>query len=208
MQNIKPLVLTDQEKKRKACERTRLWRKNNPEKKRQANILWELNNPEKAKESKHKWSRNNKEKRREYQTLWRLNNRDRYLAQKRLNYQRHRLDRLKYLEQWTGNNPEYKRQYNKNNPGIAVNNEHIRRARKKQVPCEVIVPMVVFEENKWICQLCFKPVDKTLKHPNPLSASLDHIIPLSKGGSHTRGNVQLTHLKCNVKASVKNFNKG
>ena len=30
-----------------------------------------------------------------------------------------------------------------------------------------------------------------------MSASLDHIVPLSQGGTHTLGNVQLAHLVCN-----------
>lgn len=29
--------------------------------------------------------------------------------------------------------------------------------------------------------------------------SIDHIRPLSKGGTHTWDNVQLAHLKCNIK---------
>lgn len=32
----------------------------------------------------------------------------------------------------------------------------------------------------------------------PLSASIDHIVPIAKGGSHTRENVQIAHLFCNI----------
>lgn len=34
-----------------------------------------------------------------------------------------------------------------------------------------------------ICGICGKPVDKSLKPPNPLAPVIDHIIPLNKGGT-------------------------
>ncbi|MEV6398476.1 HNH endonuclease [Streptomyces sp. NPDC051907] len=36
-----------------------------------------------------------------------------------------------------------------------------------------------------------------------MSASLDHIIPLARQGDHTRINVQLAHLLCNLRKSDK-----
>lgn len=53
------------------------------------------------------------------------------------------------------------------------------------------------ERDNWICNICGIFVDKSLKYPNPMSASLDHIIPLSKGGTHDENNVHISHLKCN-----------
>jgi len=44
-----------------------------------------------------------------------------------------------------------------------------------------------------------RPVDAELRFPDPLSASLDHVLPLARGGRHTRENVRLTHLRCNVR---------
>lgn len=52
-----------------------------------------------------------------------------------------------------------------------------------------------------VCAICGKPVDKSLKFPHPLSASVDHIIPWNKGGDCSLDNLQLTHLTCNRKKS-------
>ena len=55
-----------------------------------------------------------------------------------------------------------------------------------------------------ICGICGKPVDKTLKSPHPMSATVDHIIPLDKGGHPSDlSNLQLAHRSCNRQKSNK-----
>lgn len=55
-----------------------------------------------------------------------------------------------------------------------------------------------------ICGICGKPVDKTLKYPDPMSASVDHIIPVSKHGDPiSLDNLQLAHRYCNRMKSDK-----
>lgn len=69
----------------------------------------------------------------------------------------------------------------------------------------------VFDKNKAriyatqeLCGICGKPVDKTLKYPNPLSKCIDHIIPVSKGGHPSDiDNLQLAHWTCNRQKSDK-----
>lgn len=61
-----------------------------------------------------------------------------------------------------------------------------------------VVARDVFERDGWLCQLCGGGVDGSLSFPEPGSASVDHIVPLSRGGSHTWENVQLAHLGCNM----------
>jgi len=56
----------------------------------------------------------------------------------------------------------------------------------------------IYERDNWTCQICHKKVKKGLNGRNLLQPSLDHIIPLSLGGSHTRINVRCTHLGCNL----------
>lgn len=59
----------------------------------------------------------------------------------------------------------------------------------------------IFERDGWVCQVCKKKVNPNLSYPHPMSASLDHILPFALGGSHTKANVQLAHLRCNIKKS-------
>lgn len=56
----------------------------------------------------------------------------------------------------------------------------------------------IFERDGWICGLCNEEIDQWLGWPDPMSASLDHIVPLSQGGAHSRANTQATHLRCNI----------
>ena len=70
-----------------------------------------------------------------------------------------------------------------------------------------------FERNKQrilktqnTCGICGKPVDKSLKAPNPLAPCIDHIIPVSKGGHPSDiSNLQLAHWTCNRQKSDKLF---
>ena len=49
-----------------------------------------------------------------------------------------------------------------------------------------------------ICGICGKPVDKSLKFPDPMSATVDHIIPISRNGDPSAlENLQLAHRCCN-----------
>jgi 5-methylcytosine-specific restriction endonuclease McrA len=55
-----------------------------------------------------------------------------------------------------------------------------------------------------ICALCKRPVDKAYKYPHPLSAVVDHIVPIAKGGDIADiNNLQLAHSYCNRKKSDK-----
>lgn len=56
------------------------------------------------------------------------------------------------------------------------------------------------------CGICGRPVDKTLKPPNPLAPVVDHIIPVNKGGHPSDiENLQLAHATCNRQKSDKLF---
>jgi hypothetical protein len=78
---------------------------------------------------------------------------------------------------------------------------HRRRAQKAATATGR--PPVIFADiaarDHWQCQLCGDPVDAAVAWPAAGSPSLDHIEPLSKGGTHELDNVQLAHLGCNIR---------
>ncbi len=73
---------------------------------------------------------------------------------------------------------------------------------------ETIDPKSIFERDGWRCQLCGKKTPKGLYKTNGTkryanAPSLDHIIPISRGGDHTRTNVQCACYLCNCKKGNK-----
>lgn len=56
------------------------------------------------------------------------------------------------------------------------------------------------------CGICGRPVDFSIKTPDPLSPCIDHIIPIAKGGHPSSlDNLQLSHFSCNRQKSDKIF---
>lgn len=84
---------------------------------------------------------------------------------------------------------------------IAAKKAHkaLRRARMRgAVRCAPINPIAVFVAAGWKCQLCGKPTPQRLRGSyHKRAPELDHIKPLSKGGTHTWDNVQCLCRECN-----------
>lgn len=83
----------------------------------------------------------------------------------------------------------------------------LRRARMHRVDYEPLDRREVFERDEWVCGLCGEQIDPELKYPDRMSASLDHLIPVSEGGPHTMSNVQASHWICNVRRGTKELEK-
>lgn len=95
-------------------------------------------------------------------------------------------------------NRELSRKWKRDNPEKNREKSRRRRAAKKGNGVEKIDLVALFERDGWVCHLCGESVDRDLKYPDPGSASHDHVIPLSRGGTHTWNNVKLAHLGCNI----------
>lgn len=67
---------------------------------------------------------------------------------------------------------------------------------------EQVDPRQVFIRDGWQCWICERPIDPSIRHPHPMSASMDHVVPLAHGGDHTWANVKASHLICNVTRSA------
>lgn len=75
---------------------------------------------------------------------------------------------------------------------------HRRRARRKAASTGARVLLIdIADRDGWACHICGHPVDQMCAWPAPTSPSLDHVVPLSRGGAHEPSNVRLAHLICN-----------
>lgn len=96
-------------------------------------------------------------------------------------------------------------------PAAAAAADARRRMRVELATAgDPVVPADVHARDGWTCRLCGGPIDPEVAWPDPMSASVDHIVPLSAGGAHTMANVQSAHLGCNSRKRdrVESINDG
>lgn len=55
----------------------------------------------------------------------------------------------------------------------------------------------VGERDGWVCGLCGERVDRRCKWPHDRAPTVDHIVPVSKGGVDEMWNLQVAHWGCN-----------
>lgn len=112
------------------------------------------------------------------------------------------------------NDPErhraYSRRYRQRHPDVAKNSvkqwglahpeqlkltrrrtRQERRARLRNAKIEIVHALIVYERSNGVCGICHLAVDKDS------AWHVDHIQPLSKGGTHSYENTQLAHPSCN-----------
>lgn len=99
---------------------------------------------------------------------------------------------------WQRENPdlyrEGARRWRKANPEKVQAKAARRAARRRGATAGTVDADALWTAE---CGICKGPLDRLLAYPDPLSKSLDHIIPLVHGGSHEQSNLQWTHLLCN-----------
>jgi hypothetical protein len=76
------------------------------------------------------------------------------------------------------------------------NGDHRKRARKYGCIYEPINKLKVYDRDEWKCYLCGIDVVR-VNYFVPNLATLDHVKPMSKGGSHTYDNVRCCCVMCN-----------
>ena len=82
---------------------------------------------------------------------------------------------------------------------------HIERARKAGVKYEKVNSDVIYKRDGFKCKSCGCEVVKS-KEYKPNQATIDHVIPISKGGSHTIDNIVTMCQSCNSNKSNKLIN--
>jgi hypothetical protein len=81
---------------------------------------------------------------------------------------------------------------------------HIRRVRTKVDATEVFDPLEVLARDGWRCHLCGVRTPKSKRGTHHDRApELDHIVPLSAGGEHSRLNTACACRRCNIAKSDK-----
>ncbi|MGW1160374.1 HNH endonuclease [Streptomyces sp. NPDC002519] len=74
----------------------------------------------------------------------------------------------------------------------------VRRAEQAgAVVVERFDRLQVFERDGWTCCRCSRPIDPDASPFDPTSPTVDHIVPLSRGGEHSLRNAQTLCLGCN-----------
>ena len=53
------------------------------------------------------------------------------------------------------------------------------------------------------CQICFEVIDWAKRRERRWWASLDHIVPIKKGGQHTTENCRMVHIGCNSRKGAR-----
>lgn len=106
----------------------------------------------------------------------------------RIYFKQHHEYCLKQIKIWRKNNPDIVRAYIKKYHALKKGASHGVN----------ILHIDIAERDGWICHICHTKVTRE-------TWSLDHLIPISKGGQHTPENVALAHMVCNARRGVGNY---
>ena len=55
----------------------------------------------------------------------------------------------------------------------------------------------IYERDGWTCRICGDPVNRDAKVPELDAPTIDHVVPLARGGAHAPENWQTAHFYCN-----------
>lgn len=78
------------------------------------------------------------------------------------------------------------------------NREKARRAKERQTAVEPVKRREIFDRDGWRCQRCGVKTRPDWNPKHDRYPSLDHIVPIARGGEHTVRNLQTLCLGCNV----------
>ena len=118
--------------------------------------------------------------------------------------ERRRLNKIRFKERnpsYTSefarkNNYKYQRKWKANNKDKVNSHTRTRQARMFATTVEFVDYAVVIRKAKGLCRLCSEPFGVG-------KIEIDHIVPLSRNGTHTYNNVQAVHAVCNRRKSDK-----
>jgi len=80
-------------------------------------------------------------------------------------------------------------------------NDHFKKLKKRKLVGEVsrVRRLDVFRRDGFVCRYCGKLCRFPFVHGDKRSATLDHVVPIAKGGDHSLDNLVTACLSCNSK---------
>ena len=148
------------------------------------------------------WYADNKKHKKQYY----IDNREKVLARRKQHYADNTEETNAWNKQYYIDNKEKIReshkQYYSDNKEKRRRYTQKRRVKKLNAFVETVSINILFERDCGCCRICNRKLNLATKHPDPMFASIDHIVPLSKCGEHSYKNTQLACLECNLRKGV------
>lgn len=79
----------------------------------------------------------------------------------------------------------------------------LRRARRAAVIVEPYLAADIYERDGWRCGICGVPVDPRAPLNCGADPTIDHVVPISRGGADAPWNVRLAHRLCNLRKGAR-----
>ena len=90
-------------------------------------------------------------------------------------------------------------EWKRNNPENVRDSVHRRRAMKAQTAVGPINLEALWRVCSGVCPDCGADIDRRARWGTRAFASLDHVVPLACGGTHTQDNLRYVCLPCNLR---------
>lgn len=158
------------------AERSKRWREKNPDRAKAVQQRYKENNPGATAAASRRYYARNAESEKARATAWRAENREESRRHRRESYQRHREANLAAMREWQKANMDKVRHY-----------QHARRTKLAGNGVFVV-------SDKDLRRLVTSPCAECGSRDR---IEIDHIIPVSRGGSHGVGNLQPLCYDCN-----------
>jgi len=153
-------------------------------------------NNAKAKE----YYKNNKEHIRKYKAEYYQANKEKLSNEHKTYYQEHKEDiKRQHHDYYESHKPAHKltkKRYHENNPSRSAEDRHRRRVRERHGICTPITTEIrqfILQKQGNKCSYCRRRFTKDNR------VTVDHITPISRGGSHTLDNIVYACMSCNSK---------
>lgn len=173
------------------------YRENNLDKIRE----YRAQNKEQIKQREREYRKRNQDRIREREARYKAKNAETLSEKRKAHYAANREAMIQRSKAYRLQHPEtvkaYDKQYARDNPDKIHAKGAKRRAVFRNAYVEPISREKVYERDNGICGLCGEKIELRYTAPHPKSLSLDHIVPLTKGGAHIYENVQIAHYGCN-----------